>query len=164
MLLTITADATMVDGVCIDSPGVSNTSGTAVYVNANNVSVTNNQINGACNSIDTTASGAVNNNTGSYIVNNSIVPANHTGCNAIRVGHKSTGGATTETHIAHNEIFCNAASATGMLLEDAGGVYVQGNGVVHCNYGTAIIARANQYADGMFFSGTVVGDSSPSGG
>jgi hypothetical protein len=163
MLLTITADAAIVDGVCIDSPGVRNNSGTAIYVNANNVSLTNNQINGACNGIDTTASGSVNNNTGSYIVNNSIVPANHSGCNGIRVGDKSTGGATTEIHIAHNEIFCNAALATGMLLKDAGGVYVQGNGIVHCSYGTAIIAGANQYADGMFFSGTVVGDSSATG-
>jgi hypothetical protein len=163
MLLAITADGTKVDGVCIDSPGVGNTSGIAIYVNANNVAVTNNQINGACNSIDITASGGVNDNTGSYIMNNSIVPANHTGCNAIRVGDRSTGGATTDIHIAHNEIFCNAASATGMLLKDAGGVYVQGNDIVHCNYGTAIITGANQYADGMLFSGTVIGDSSASG-
>ena len=160
--ITIAAAATVMDGVCIDNANVNNNSGATIGVGAvDNVTIRNSQINGGCISIDISGSGNTQ-NVGSLIDHNTFIPVNNAGCVVLRVGHNSVNGSTTDLQVTRNETL-GASNVVCMQIEDAGGLFVSHTGFVACRYGTYINPGSDQYVDGCFFTGTVLGDSSANG-
>jgi len=165
----------VIDGLCIDHVGLTNTSGTAIsLVGAGAKTVRNTQINGACVAVDISwqdglDAGTVN-NAGYYADRVDILgPADVTGCAGFRVGHASKNnpvGAqtpfTADARISNSNVWCAGGSTNniGMLIEEAGGLIVEANGIVGCGWGTVVRPGQYQTVDSLNFSNTTIGDTS----
>jgi hypothetical protein len=162
-LFNITASGVVIDGLCVDYKGISNTSGATFYaVGAlGNDLFSNNSVTGACITYEISGVSNTQNNVGFILENNNIVPTDSAGCYGIRIGHQSTGAFTTEVHMSHNETYCPTASNTiGLQIEDGGGIYVgNGDGRLACRIGTRLIPGNNQLVQDFRCTGCTLGDS-----
>jgi hypothetical protein len=141
--------------VGMSQPGA-NTSGWAFQTTATpigNLRFQRLQIQGACGGIDIS---------GYYwfIDQVTMFDASGAACIGIRVGHLTTGGATTG-HVSRSYIKSLTTAARlgiGMLIEDSGGSHFSQNDILFSNRGTSILPQANQQVIWSFFENTVLGD------
>jgi len=80
------------------------------------------------------------------------------GCGGVRVGDATTNTGTLDARIESTEIATTPTAAYGMLIEDAGGLYLSNNDIIFANIGTWIDPKAGQVVAYMFASNTVLGD------
>lgn len=158
-VLTFQASGSRLYNTCMDT-SVTPSSGAYILVNgaANSVIISDNQLNdpfvGVLMSGITTTQ-----NVNGVIARNVITPVNNSSAAAITIGANSTGGNTVDTYISENTIYCNN-SARGMVFNDAGGSLVTANAIYGCSVGTTILPSTSQIATWLYFTGTVVGDTS----
>lgn len=159
--ITATADGTVIDSLCVDHKAVSDVSGTGIAIGPlNNVIVSKSQIIGACIGIEVSGTGTTQ-NVGTVIEANMIMGPDISGCADLRIGHNTTGSNTTESKIDRNLFYCpSAVNLVGVEIEDAGGQQFTSNSILACGIGTRIFPGANQQVLFLFFTGTVLGDSS----
>jgi hypothetical protein len=136
-------------------------SSTASVLAQSNMTFRNLHIDYACGGID------VN---GSYFLIDRVrmsEAGGGTNCHGIRVGHNDNSGATLGGVITRNVIigsFITSRVETGMLLENAGGIYISNNDINYPNVGTMIRPGANQQVTWAFMDNTVLGDTAVSAG
>ncbi|PYD48388.1 hypothetical protein C3920_05005 [Novacetimonas pomaceti] len=75
----------------------------------------------------------------------------------LRIGHTTTLAATVDPRVTNTTI-ASARGATGMRIEDAGGLYLVNNDVLYGAYGTVFDPGKNQQITWVFASNTVLSD------
>lgn len=158
-LLTLTGSNSRVSGVGFSmGTAGANTSGAALTVGVSTqTTIIDNQINYPFVGIDVTGSGSSQNVSTGVIRNVIVGPSN--GGAAIRIGVNSVGSNTVDTRVTDNQISASSSNtAIGILMLDAGGLYMRGNDPFMMGTGTKIFPGANQYVQAFIYD--VVGDTS----
>lgn len=161
LTFNVGAAASRLDNLCIDvQGGVTHTAAAVVMAGgANGVTVDHTQINNACISVDLDGAVVAGGTINQGVVNSTIVPRNNASCIGIRIGLNGTGAQVTDAKIVNDEIYCNNA-ATGMIIYDSGGLYLEQNDIFACAYGTKFTPGASQQVVWTSASNTVLGDTS----
>lgn len=79
-------------------------------------------------------------------------------CYGIRVGHNTTAAETVDPRITDTTVASSSTAGAGMLIEDAGGLYLSNNDVIGGAVGTYFHPGVNQQITWTFGSNTVLGD------
>lgn len=169
LMLNSGTTGALIDGVCIQMNAAPNvqSAGAAISlgVGSSNI-VRGGQINYPFIGIDISGMGGTQ-NVQTHIENEVITDPTDGGGIGIRLGTNSIGESTVDTFISGTTIDCinfgtalPTTSTIGMLLLDAGGSFITNNDIYGCGVGTKLFPSTGQSAANLFFTNTVLGDTS----
>jgi len=153
MTVLSVGNSSILQDFTIEGPSGSGTSGAAIATSTTSIDdrleklmIWNN-----CDGIE------LNGNTITVNLTN-IYNFNGSGCAGIKVGNLGTNASTTDMRVTNGNIY-GAGSAVGMMILDAGGLYLDGNDIGGAMlYGTEICPGTNQGVWWLFATNTVLGD------